>query len=181
MEKIYVVYGCTYEVYEHGNGQEGQILGVFRSQIDAENFAIKEARESLDKYEAQPWNRECWYDDQLDGRNVFAIFDNDDYRTWIDVMEVDYDDDFSVPIASIIFGTLNREGQGSEFYPLDKAFISEMDASLYMIDEAVSEMNEQGIPIRNRSINFNDAGFISRIRDGVDWQVELRMERWAIQ
>ena len=53
MEKIYVVYGCTYEVYEHGNGQEGQILGVFRSRIDAEDFAIKEARDSLDKYDIQ--------------------------------------------------------------------------------------------------------------------------------
>lgn len=181
MEKIYVVYGCTYDIYNHGNGQEGEILGVFRSQIDAEDFAISKARVSFDKYDTRPWNREFWYSDQLSGGNVFAIFDEDDYRTWVDVMEVDYDDDFSVPNASIIFGTLDREGNGTELYPLGKAFLSEMEASLYMIDEAISEMNEQNIPITNRSIDFNDAGFISKIHDGVDWQVELRMERWNIQ
>ena len=180
---IYAVYGQTSQRYALGD-LDYALYGVFESRKDAENFMITFARKSFDYYDKKttysPCRRLCEYNHagellQIHGDN----FDN--AQTDMRIREIAYDSNSRS--AWLIMGTVDAE-QFPEHEPFSSAYDNPVTASTAMLREAFFSIDDLGIPnndiVYSNSRNYPD-DFVSKIYDGENYKVELRLVKMPIR
>lgn len=172
MDKLYIVYGTTYD-YSYAGDIDFQPMKAFASRKDAEAFAIKTARESFDKNQTEQTNRECEYD--MDG-NLRSIHREDFYMTNVNIEEVDIVGDVETR-AYIVFGTTDKYDD-PDLRPMPLAFDDTAEASLYMLRNAYESIIKNNIndhSIVYDTMDGHGQGYVNIIYDGDEWSFELRI------
>ena len=173
MDKIYVVYGTTYDLRYIGE-TDLMPLKAFSTRQKAEDYAIEVAKQSLDKEKAKPENRVCEYNED----KLMAIFREDLYGTYVLIDELDVVRPEDVEThAYIIFGTVNKEDD-PDHRPFKLAYADSYEASLDMLREAYRNIIKYDI--NNHSIAYETMEglgqrYINKIYDGDEWFFELRV------